>query len=517
MPLLNLRELLPFPDGANQSDTVLNGVHFNKTALEHFNYTIYSNNTVSNGSKCYLIFDNYKPHMFSNGSWVNATTCYIPYYGIHARGIGSVIFGTLFGVSIMFTLINLRKHGRLHLREDKRFRVVGRRWQWYWMLFVAACGMISTFTGVDVDRYYLQQIPIVLQSFFFVLMVPGTLAMVWEATRHWGSWQERQIVDRDLHSLPQDDKRAKTEFWLPLVFYFFAWLNFFMMVPRSWVALEKQNTPEQKNDIARPASTGIREKLGGIMAALAWVVICYSLWHSLHHYRPRTSGFWNKVNTFCHFCPTKLFLVILLLAIRVGYSIASAWIWDLSIYQDDVVIGWPFGLGYGPILLMLVIFEIAGFMEKNEDQIIISQRREHGRAVDSELGLVKKPHWWSRNWAARYASADERMKNMTAEVGGGRPTGRRITQSVEMGNMNIRNRSRSRPGEDPFRDQSPSELSRDSTNNPGRRLMMHRTESDADSTRTGVSRATSGMTGRTLTTDNPGAAPPQQIRSMLDI
>jgi hypothetical protein len=53
------------------------------------------------------------------------------------------------------------------------------------MVFVAACGMISTITGVDVDRYYLQELPIVLQSFFFLLMVPGTLAMVWEATRHW--------------------------------------------------------------------------------------------------------------------------------------------------------------------------------------------------------------------------------------------------------------------------------------------------------------------------------------------
>jgi hypothetical protein len=187
MPLLQLLDLLPrdFPPGDNGTDTVINGVHFNRSALEYFNYTVYPNNTISNNSKCYLIFDNFKPHMFSNGSWVNATTCYTPYYGIHHRGIGSIVFGSLFGISIMFTLINLRKHGKLYLREDKRFRVIGRRWQWYWMLFVAACGMISTFTGVDVDRYYLQQIPIILQSFFFMLMVPGALAMVWECTRHW--------------------------------------------------------------------------------------------------------------------------------------------------------------------------------------------------------------------------------------------------------------------------------------------------------------------------------------------
>jgi len=180
-----MRELLQFPEGDNSTDTILNGVHFNLTTLKHWNYTIYSNNTVSNNSRCYLIFDNFKPHMFSNGSWVNATTCYIPYYNIHERGIASIVFGSFFAISIMFTLVNLRKHGKRFLREDKRFRAVGRRWQWYWMCFVAACGMISTFTGVDVDRYYLQQLPIILQSFFYTLMVPGALAMVWEAVRHW--------------------------------------------------------------------------------------------------------------------------------------------------------------------------------------------------------------------------------------------------------------------------------------------------------------------------------------------
>lgn len=185
MPLLNLRELVKFPAGDNPSETIINGVHFNLTALNEFKYALYSNNTISNNSKCYLIFDNFKPHMLDNGTWINATTCYIPYYGIGTRGAASIAFGAAFGMSLMFTLVNLRKHGRLHLREDKRFRVVGRRWQWYWMLFVAACGMISTLTGVDVDRYYLQQMPIVLQSFFFMLMLPGALAMVWEGTRHW--------------------------------------------------------------------------------------------------------------------------------------------------------------------------------------------------------------------------------------------------------------------------------------------------------------------------------------------
>lgn len=39
-----------------------------------------------------------------------------------------------------------------------------------------------------------------------------------------GSWQERQIYDRDPFALPQDDKRATKEFYIPLIFYLFAWL-----------------------------------------------------------------------------------------------------------------------------------------------------------------------------------------------------------------------------------------------------------------------------------------------------
>ena len=95
------------------------------------------------------------------------------------------MFACLFALSIVFTLINLRKHGRLFLPNEKRFRAVGRRWQWYWMLFVAACGMISGITGIDVDRDYVLSMPIVLQSFFGCLMIPGILATVWEAVRHW--------------------------------------------------------------------------------------------------------------------------------------------------------------------------------------------------------------------------------------------------------------------------------------------------------------------------------------------
>ncbi|KAJ9666493.1 hypothetical protein H2201_003416 [Coniosporium apollinis] len=508
MGLLNVRELMPFPGGDNATDTIINGVHFNTTALEHWNYTLYSNDTISNHSRCYIIFKQYQPHFLGNGSWINATTCYVPINGIGTRGKVGIAFAALFTASVMFTLINLRKHGKMYLREDKRFRIIGRRWQWYWMLFVAGCAMISTITGIDIERNYLQSTAIILQSFFYSLMFPGTLAMVWEATRHWGSWQERQICDIDPYRLPQDDKRSKVEFYLPLVFYLLAWMNFFMTIPRSWTNIERQRSAWQQAHYAETSATDARFKAGSIIGVLAWFVILYSLHHSLHYYKPQATGLWNKFNNFCHHCPTKLFLINLILAIRLAYSIASAWIWRISLLKYDVDPVWPFALGYAPTLLIMIVLIIYGYIEENEDKQLIAKRRERGRSIDSELGIVKKPSWWRKMNGGNFMDPEARLRAMTTEVGGGRPTGRNIRTNVELGNMNIvRNRSRTRPSDNPFADPSPTENER--------RPAGARTESDAGSTMTGASAATgaTGMTGNTLTE----TAQPQRIRSMLDI
>lgn len=186
MPFLDLRELLQFdknPD--NATDTQINGIHFNRTALTHFNYTLYSNGTLSNGSNCWLTFERYTPHMLGNGTFINGTSCYVPIKGLEARGSTGVAFATLFAIAILFSVVNLRKHGTRFLPVEKKWNIVGRRWQWYWMLFLGACGTISCFMSIDVDRDYLQSTAIVLQSFFYHLMLPVMLAVVWESVRHW--------------------------------------------------------------------------------------------------------------------------------------------------------------------------------------------------------------------------------------------------------------------------------------------------------------------------------------------
>lgn len=285
-----------------------------------------------------------------------------------------------------------------------------------------------------------------------------------------------------------------------------------MTIPRSWSSIEKQRSIQQQADIAAPAGTDARFKVGSILAACAMVVICISLHHSLKHYKPHGSGFFGAFNTFCVHCPTKLFLTIIVLGIKTAYGIAMAWKWDISIFKYDVEPGWPYGLGYAPALVIIIIFNIAGWFEENEDKRILAQRRSRGRSVDAELGLTKKPHWWS--WGNRefHLTPEQRLRALTQEVGGPRPTGR-TDDNVELGNMSgLRDRSRSRPPEDPFRD----EIVHTESQTPFARMEIQRTHSDTGSvmtSNTGVSAAT-GLTGNTLTSEQ---ARPQRIRSMLDI
>ena len=185
MVQLEPRELVPFPAGDNASDVLINGEHFNRTALQLYQYALWTNGTLSNESDCYLVFDNFHPILYGNGSVVNGTSCYVPFYHIRQRGILGIVLACLFATSIVFSCVNLRKHGRLFLPTHRRFRAIGRRWQWYWVIVTAACATISGFMSIDVDRDYLQALPIVLQNFFYFLMTPAILAAIWESVRHW--------------------------------------------------------------------------------------------------------------------------------------------------------------------------------------------------------------------------------------------------------------------------------------------------------------------------------------------
>ena len=226
MSVLNLRDVLPFPEGSNSSDTLFQGrTHLNLTTLEFWNYTLFDNGTISNNSWCFMTDPPYKiDQVLDNGTFINATSCYIPVRPIGTRSAIGVGFAVAFGICLVLVLVNLTRHGKRYLPVEKRFYPIGRRWQWYWAIFVCATALVGLFFGVDVDRYYIIELPIVITVFFWFLMQMGTTAIVWEAVRHWGSWMERQYIDPNPFVLHETDRRGMFEFWLPLFFYFWLWM-----------------------------------------------------------------------------------------------------------------------------------------------------------------------------------------------------------------------------------------------------------------------------------------------------
>ena len=101
MPALEVRDLISFPKGDNTTDTVLGGIHFNRTILGEYGYQLYSNGTLSNGSWCMLTNPPYTPTLlYPNGTFVNSTWCYTPINPIGTRAKIAVGLLVAFGTSL---------------------------------------------------------------------------------------------------------------------------------------------------------------------------------------------------------------------------------------------------------------------------------------------------------------------------------------------------------------------------------------------------------------------------------
>ncbi|KAI1122754.1 hypothetical protein F5Y10DRAFT_253307 [Nemania abortiva] len=417
------RDLPSWPLGDNATDTIIGGVHFNVTTLNHWNYTLYTGNwTLSNWSRCYLVDQPYTPPLLlNNGTFVNSTWCYLATQPSGPRANIGVGFAVAFALCLVFVLVNLTRHGKLYLPAEKRFYPIGRRWQWYWAIFICAAALIGLFTGIDVDRYRVVELPLVLNVFFWFLMNMGSLALVWESVRHWGSWMERQFIDPNPFVLQQTDRRGMFEFWLPLFFYLWWWLDFFLVIPRNWGAVELQRDPEQTITKAIPAATDVRFKIAPFLLFISWLTILVSLWHSVRHYEARNRGWLNRVIGFIRYVPFRFLLMIPLGLVVIAYQALAAWEFNYSPLKKDTNLVAMYVGGYVPALLLVIILCVSGFLRPNEDKDLIRQRRERGAELDRELGIQHKPAWW-RRVRGEVGTGDvvrDQLYRNVREVGGG--------------------------------------------------------------------------------------------------
>ncbi|KAH6677847.1 hypothetical protein F5X68DRAFT_213317 [Plectosphaerella plurivora] len=436
---LFVRDALPFPPGNDANDTAFGGNHFNLTLLNGFNYVLYSNGTISNVSHCFMAVEPWSSTVviLENGTFVNSTGCDSPVDPIGLRGGIGVGFGVLYGLCLVGVLMNLAKHGKLHLPAEKNFVPVSRRWQWYWCLFTIVFAFISLFTNIDVDRFRIVGLPIILNSFCWYIMQMGALAIVWEAVRHWGSWQERQFIDPDPFRLKADDRRAKVELFMPIIFYAWLWLNFFLIVPRNWGAIELQRSPEQTAARAAPSATDIRFKIAAFFLIFCWLTIVASLFHSIKHYKFRAHGIVSQASGYVAAVPLRVWILLGLSLALIGYQILVAFSWDNSVLNAQGNLAAMYVGGYGPALFILFTQLVWGYISVNEDLQLKRQRRQRGEAMDREMGHVVKPNWWSR--AKTAAEPDhKRGRGRPAANGAGDNwgnEGREAPAPVEMADM----------------------------------------------------------------------------------
>lgn len=214
-----------------------------------------------------------------------------------------------------------------------------------------------------------------------------------------------------------------------------------MIVPRSWGAIEKQRDPDQARLIAEPMATDVRFKAAAFLLFCSWLTTMFSLWHSIKHYKGYNRGILNCAIGFVRYTPKKFLLSLLLSLIMIGYEAACSFEFSISPLKLNTKLGYMYGLGWSPIALLFVVHEVAGYLEPNEDRELIRQRRIRGAEIDQEIGIVRKPHWWSRlNRDNRSLSIRDEIARNFSEVGGGRPTARNLERNIEMGNMPVTKR-----------------------------------------------------------------------------
>lgn len=285
-----------------------------------------------------------------------------------------------------------------------------------------------------------------------------------------------------------------------------------MIIPRPWTAVQYQRSPEQARALARPSSTDARLKAGGLLAFLAWCTICYSLRHSIHHYKRRNRGSWNSFRGLLQYCPWKFQLAIPLLLLKIAYAIASSFVWTISPFKFDGNAAWLYGLGIAPAFLIILIFEICGFLEPDEDHALLQQRVERGRVTDSALGIrQKKPNWWSKLPRDQHWTNEQRLRALPTEIGGGRPTTRNMERNIELSSYASAEQQQQQQQqraqvEDPFRDDAFTPK-RDPDSDPD-------PDPNGDES---LPRAPSLTPSSSVSSPSPPQPQQHQIRSMLDV
>lgn len=173
-------------------------------------------------------------------------------------------------------------------------------------------------------------------------------------------------------------------------------------------------------------ATDGRFKAAAFCLLVCWLTIAVSLRHSIKHYCPKNRGVFNRIIGFIRFTPFRFIIMMPLALAVVAYQALSAWSFAYSPLKVQTNVLAMYLGGYAPSLLILMLNALWGFLTVNEDRQLQAQRRARGEQINQELGIVKKPAWW------RPTPGGERMRDRIArnvrEIGGGQATAKTFAE-----------------------------------------------------------------------------------------
>lgn len=85
----------------------------------------------------------------------------------------------------------------------------------------------------------------------------------------------------------------------------------------------------------------------------------------------------------------KILLCLALVLVRICYNAACAWEYTVTPMSHTTNSGWIYGLGYGPIFLIMAVMVWNGWKEPNEDLSIIKGRREREFQLNREMKATR--------------------------------------------------------------------------------------------------------------------------------
>ncbi len=175
-----IQHLLPF--NLTTNSTLLDN-------FKHWNYTVdYNTGTIGNGSNCVIAFHPYVDTTWvyiENGTILNGTSCDSTILPVAARAGVSIAFAVVVIMIIPVTIVSLKKHGATYMPRTKRISILGRRWQYYWVMISIVLTAVAGFFGIDVDRDYMQGVALAVFGIFWAASGCAITAAVWELIRNW--------------------------------------------------------------------------------------------------------------------------------------------------------------------------------------------------------------------------------------------------------------------------------------------------------------------------------------------